>query len=277
MTQREIEKNTRDWEAFQSRMYLLGYAKFSKALRRQIEPIIASLNATESVALIQGLYPQLISTLPIQEAMRPFLLQVSDRASKQIARSYLSVLPKEANIGVGFGSTEFKAGMLAYIEDIGGQHITEITETTRKLVGKAFTDGVENGDTLRQLQKRIERYTLGSNGSLLEGRINVRARALLIAKTETLMCSGMAKDLQVEEYPYIFEKQWTHKHVKDPRHEHINAVSTRKDKNGFWILYGAKMKYAGDPNGGAINNCNCRCSVVYVPKEDSEGNLIRKN
>ena len=112
------------------------------------------MNATESVALLQGIYPQLISTLPIQEAMRPFLLEVSDRASKQIARAYLGAMPKEANIGVGFGSPKFKADMIAYIDDIGGQHITGDNRNTRKLVGKAFADGVENGDTLRQVIKK---------------------------------------------------------------------------------------------------------------------------
>jgi len=277
MTNEEINKITKDWESFQLRLYLLGYAKFSKALKKQIEPILLSLQQTNNVNVVMGLSSELISTLAIQEAMIPFITTVSDRTAKQFAKTYVRYLPKDVNIGVGFGSAKFRQEMLDYINTIGNAHVKDITETTRKLVNKAFIDGIENGDTISQLGKRITSYTLGSNGSGLQGRINVRARALLIAKTETLMASGMAKDLQQDEYPYLFEKQWIHGHVKEPRHEHVDAVNKRKDKNDTWTLYGRKMKYAGDKDGGAINNCNCRCSTVYVPKQDKNGKLLRKN
>jgi len=29
------------------------------------------------------------------------------------------------------------------------------------------------------------------------------------------------------------------------------------------------MSYAGDPKGGAVNVCNCRCVVIYVDARDS--------
>lgn len=277
MTNEEINRVSKEWDLFMMRMYLLGYAKFSKALRKQIEPILASLEATQSISIVKGLSAELISTIPIQEAMIPFITTVSDRTAKQFARQYVKYLPKDVSVGVGFGSARFKQEMADYVRTIGSEHIKDITETTRKLVNKAFIDGLENGDTLKQVAKRIESYTLGSNGSGLTGRINVRARALLIARTETLMASGQAKDLQVDEYPYIMEKKWIHGHPKEPRLEHLNAVEHKKAKDETWTLYGHKMKYAGDRNGGAENNCNCRCSTVYIPKQDKNGNLLRKN
>ena len=272
------EKIIKEWEAFRLRLYLLGYAIFSKALRKQIEPILLSLSNTQQVVLINAMSTELITTLPIKAAFNEFISIVGDRSAKKTFQLFMRSLPESANVSVGFGSSIFKAQMQEYLNTIGNQHIKDITDTTRKLVGKAFTDGIEAGDTTRQLAKRIERYTLGSNGSGLEGRINVKARALMISKTETLMASEKAKDLQIDESVYLYEKEWIHDHPNDPRDWHKNNLNHKiLDKNKYFIAIGGKkMKHAGDPNGGAINNCNCKCSTLYRPKEDKKGDLIKK-
>lgn len=271
------EKIIKEWEAFRLRLYLLGYAKFTKALKKQIEPIIASLEGTQQIVLINAMSTELITTLPIQQAFNEFISIVGDRSAKKTYQLFMRSLPESGNISVGFGSDIFKAQMQEYLNTIGGQHIKDITDTTRKLVGKAFTDGIEAGDNTRQLAKRIESYTLGSNGSGLEGRINVKARALMISKTETLMASEIAKDLQINESVYLYEKKWHHDHPKTPRTTHL-AVANNKpiDKDKPFNVGGVNMMYAGDPKGGAENVINCKCSTIYIPKEDSKGDLIRK-
>jgi len=271
------EKITKEWEAFRLRLYLLGYAKFSKALKKQIEPILASLEGTQQIVLINAMSTELITTLPIQQAFNEFISIVGDRSAKKTFQLFMRSLPNSANISVGFGSDIFKAQMQEYLNTIGGQHIKDITDTTRKLVSKAFTDGIEAGDTTRQLSKRIESYTLGSNGSGLEGRINVKARALMISKTETLMASEKAKDLQIDESVYIYEKKWVKGHPKEPRETHIQVSQNKPiDKDKPFIVGGVKMYYAGDSRGGAENVINCKCSTIYLPKEDAKGDLIKK-
>ena len=59
------EKIVKEWEAFRLRLYLLGYAKFTRALKKQIEPIIASLEGTQQIVLINAMSTELITTLPI--------------------------------------------------------------------------------------------------------------------------------------------------------------------------------------------------------------------
>jgi hypothetical protein len=271
------EKITKEWEAFRLRLYLLGYAKFSKALKKQIEPILASLEGTQQIVLINAMSTELITTLPIQQAFNEFISIVGDRSAKKTFQLFMRSLPNSANISVGFGSDIFKAQMQEYLNTIGGQHIKDITDTTRKLVSKAFTDGIEAGDTTRQLSKRIESYTLGSNGSGLEGRINVKARALMISKTETLMASEKAKDLQIDESVYLYEKKWVKGHPKEPRETHIQVSQNKPiDKDKPFIVGGVKMYYAGDSRGGAENVINCKCSTIYLPKEDAKGDLIKK-
>jgi hypothetical protein len=149
------EKITKEWEAFRLRLYLLGYAKFSKALKKQIDPILASLEGTQQIVLINAMSTELITTLPIQQAFNEFISIVGDRSAKKTYQLFMRSLPNSANISVGFGSDIFKAQMQEYLNTIGGQHIKDITDTTRKLVSKAFTDGIEAGDTTRQLSKRI--------------------------------------------------------------------------------------------------------------------------
>jgi hypothetical protein len=271
------EKINKEWEAFRLRLYLLGYAKFSKALKKQIEPILASLEGTQQIVLINAMSTELITTLPIQQAFNEFISIVGDRSAKKTYQLFMRSLPNSANISVGFGSDIFKAQMQEYLNTIGGQHIKDITDTTRKLVSKAFTDGIEAGDTTRQLSKRIESYTLGSNGSGLEGRINVKARALMISKTETLMASEKAKDLQIDESVYLYEKKWVKGHPKEPRETHIQVSQNKPiDKDKPFIVGGVKMYYAGDSRGGAENVINCKCSTIYLPKEDAKGDLIKK-
>lgn len=271
------EKKIKEWEAFMLRLYLLGYAKFTKALKKQIEPIIASLEGTQQIVLINAMSTELITTLPIRQAFNEFISVVGDRSAKKTYQLFMRSLPESSNISVGFGSDIFKAQMQEYLNTIGGQHIKDITDTTRKLVSKAFTDGIEAGDTTRQLSKRIESYTLGSNGSGLEGRVNVKARALMISKTETLMASEKAKDLQIDESVYLYEKKWVKGHPKEPRETHIQVSQNKPiDKDKPFIVGGVKMMYAGDSKGGAENVINCKCSTIYLPKEDKKGDLIRK-
>ena len=273
MTEKEINELTKEWEALLATFYIQGYRIFNKALIESIKPVLNAIEQSGSVVFASSLSNQLVTPIPIATAMEQFINKISDRTARHLFRQYLKFLPKETNVGVGFGNMQFRLAMQEYIRTSGSQHVQSITETTRKLVNKAFLDSAEAGETQKQLAKRMLRYVNGG----LDSNINKRARALMIARTETLMATARAKEAQMDLYPNVeFEKVWLHsKGVKEPRVDHTAVNQTRRDKNGFWVLGGVNMKYAGDPNGGADNNCNCRCSTVYVPKTDSDGNIIR--
>ncbi len=40
--------------------------------------------------------------------------------------------------------------------------------------------------------------------------------------------------------------------------------------NESFTVGGVKMKYPGDPNGGAENVCNCRCTQIFRPAKRVE-------
>ena len=266
MTNKDVERLSKEWETFAEKLYLLGFKKFSQALNKSIQPLLDFIETT-------GVYPSelanlLVTEIPIATAMNEFVPLVADRTAKNFYKSYLKFLPDSTSVSVGFSSEAFTIGMNEYLSSVGAKHITEITETTRKLVNQAFKDSLENGETTAQLVKRIQKYT------------NVgKSRAMLISRTETLMSSARAKDLQAQEYPYEMDVLWIHDAPKEPRSWHVKLNRQVRQGDKFKVVSPdgvTFMKYPGDSAGGAINNCNCKCTHIYKVKRDSEGNPINK-
>lgn len=270
MSNEELNKINKGWEQLVTSLYYLGYRKFNRALKQSIEPILEVLANSQNYLIAETyLNSELFRTqlqIPIQATMREFIMTSSDRVAKNIARTYLKYIPKESNLGIGFGSAKFAQDIEEYIKTVGGKHIKDINDTTLKQIKKAFVDSANEGETIKQLAKRIEKYTLGS---INDSR---RGRSLLIARTETLMSTARAKQAQIKEFEDLgldFEKQWIVGRPKQHRADHLAMNGKRVPKDGVFVFGGVSMKYAGDPNGGAENNCNCRCSTVFIPNEEN--------
>lgn len=99
-----------------------------------------------------------------------------------------------------------------------------------------------------------------------------RLRAALIARTETHNAASYANHTYhqqlADDTGIEMVKQWVA--VNDPRtrsaHAEANGQKVAMDEK--FDVGGAKMKYAGDPAGGAKNVINCRCVIVYANAED---------
>ena len=274
MTEKEIEDIQKEWERLTTYYYVLGYKRFNKALKDAINPLLNALRNSGDIVIAQQLFEsqiyQVQMQIPIQQTMREFITSVSDRVAKSIYKRYAKYMPESVNIGVGFGSAKFAQDINEYINTVGGQHIKDINDTTLKQIKKAFNDGIEQGDTVKQLAQRINKYTLGSLDN------SRRGRSLLIARTETLMSMGRAKEAQLKEFEGMqFEKRWIVGRPKKHRPDHLAMNGKSIDGNEKFKFGNVEMRWAGDPSGGAANNCNCRCSTVFIPKVDEEGNIIR--
>ena len=103
-------------------------------------------------------------------------------------------------------------------------------------------------------------------------RINL-ARARTIARTETHNAASFAShqyhvDVQ-NTLGTKMKKKWVA--TRDERTRPFHAEMNGKpaiDMDEDFEVGGVKMKYAGDPKGGAKNVINCRCVVIYVDEED---------
>lgn len=263
MSNKEVEEFLIKWDALITSSILYGSRQFNIALKESIKEVLRTLSETRSIEFVSQVGTTLVSEVPLSITMQRFLERVNDRASTLVYKEYLKVLPSTITQGVSFGSAEFRLQLTNYINSQGAEHVKEITNTTRNLINKAFKDGIAEQDSISRMSKRIERYALGG----IDGRINRRARSLLIARTETLMMSEYTKELQIEKYPDIqYDKRWVHaRGVKNPRDTHVSLNGRQIPKRELFIVNGKQMKYPGDPNGGASENCNCSCSCVYIP------------
>lgn len=130
-------------------------------------------------------------------------------------------------------------------------------------VQKIIRDGRAEGLTLVQIAQNIEKNV----------RPITRIRAATIARTETHNAAGHAHHKyykQVEaDYGSVLKKKWVA--TNDTRTRTAHAAMNR-EKPIFmdepFIVGGVPMMHTGDPDGGAKNNVNCRCVIIYVDELD---------
>jgi hypothetical protein len=99
-----------------------------------------------------------------------------------------------------------------------------------------------------------------------------RSRAALIARTETHNAASYAH----HQYHTILQdsigtkmvKRWSATNDARTRNAHSIANGQTVPMDEPFIVDGAEMMHAGDPNGGARNNVNCRCVILYADEED---------
>ena len=259
MTQEEFDTK------LQKYLEVYGYRLFSKALKQSIQPILDALRESESVAFSYQLSGMLYTEAPIAEAMQVFYSKAWSKQLRGFVTYLKDTLPPKATIGVGFENPIMDAALKEYFATIGGQHIRDINATSQKKIQKAFTDALENNEGFRGAERRLMKEVDMS-----------KTRARMIARTESLMVTNACKYTQAELLPIEMEKTWIHDHPKMPRDWHIELNGKTIDLNEKFNADGSMMKHPGDPNGGAHNNINCKCTMLTKAKLDKENNIIYK-
>jgi len=156
------------------------------------------------------------------------------------------------SLSIGFASQFFKNKVREYLLKTAGERIKSVNDNTKEKVKAVMTKYEFSGAANIAGKMRKEIHVINKN------------RAMLIARTESLTAMNYVSHVSAVQEG-VTSKAWLHTigRSKDYREEHL-AVNEKpigiKEK---WVLNGLSMAYPGDPNGGAINNCNCRCSVLY--------------
>jgi hypothetical protein len=273
MTQKEINDINEELDRLSDLWERYGYRVFNKALREQINPIIELLRSTKSVEMSNTLYQAYLTSQPIADAIRKFYERIGMKAATA-NYNYVNRFSKAELLGIQYYSPVWRRSFLEYFMTEGAKHVTDITDTTRSRIQRAFTETIQKKEGWQKAVKRIYDYALGE--MVGEGRIRPRARAKLIARTETLMISNKAYSTASEAYPYVMLKQWKHNSSTFERDWHRVLNGKRIEFDDTFNVSGVAMRYPGDPVGGAKDNCNCKCRHLTIPKEDEEGNLILK-
>jgi hypothetical protein len=170
-------------------------------------------------------------------------------------------------IGIGFFSRLFRSKVSAYLATTAGERITNVNENTKAEVRKVLDKYKFQGSYKAARAMKNEITIINKN------------RANLIARTESLTAMNHISHESAKN-DGVTSKAWLHSigRSKDYRESHLYTASHEPIPiNQKWNIGGVEMDFPGDPNGGAENNCNCRCSVLYgydVARQPDHGNLF---
>lgn len=176
------------------------------------------------------------------------------------APASLSLVGKEANFDISYEfGVDLPQGMLHAINTaldaaLAKDYWAEIQDTTRDRLQTALHDGIEAGEDMRSIVKRVK-------DDVFEGEA-ATARAKNIARTETthLMNAGQdAARQELHEEGLISGKEWFATFDGKTRESHYSANGQVKGVNEPFTVGGYSAKYPGDPDLPAKERCNCRC------------------
>lgn len=144
-----------------------------------------------------------------------------------------------------------------------------ITETTKDLIRKVFTEAYEKGLSIDDIVQLLQNTELSA----------IRSR--LIARTETVKTANAGADFVAKDSGLVLRKEWlaTYDDRTRSHHAHVNGQIVAMD--GFFLVGGYEMKYPGDVGGKdgkpkvpVKELANCRCCQLYEPVREN-GKLVR--
>lgn len=160
-------------------------------------------------------------------------------------------------VGVGFpqGTTasRWSQEVERILQDEGGDLITNVTETTKNDIMQQVRAGVEEGEGIERIARRIDENVEQSN----------RNRARTIGRTETIRASNAATTTTAENLDIDVEKEWIVTLDSRVRPSHLEADAQVVPKDSSFTVGGFPAQYPSDPALPARESVNCRCTVSF--------------
>lgn len=180
------------------------------------------------------------------------------------------VLAEWAQLGFADGSLALVNPLIAdHLKEFGGRWTKRggIDATTRALLGESLAAGVDAGEGISELAKRV-RHTMGdvANGY----------RAQLIARTEVVRSSNLARDMSWKTTGLSLHKRYISALTKDTRKAHAALHGNEIPVHKQWT-YSATLDpgvsdtidMPGDSEHPA-HACNCLCTAVAFDPEHAK-------
>lgn len=238
--------------------------KINKELRAQFKAIADYLQANG----IQATISNIVAIVPMEgiaklitniykDAATVFGGKAYQMVKKQVKRQQKALTP------IGFNE-ELVNEIIQYFQlNLLDKAVLPITQTTRDKALKILIDAQNNGVSIDDIVKKLESTDLTTN------------RSRLIARTETVKAANFGAVQSVKKLGYRTLKIWiSGKDMRtrriprdDADHLHADGMKVPIDepfkikdkKTGGFV----NMMQPGDPNGGAENCVNCRCTVGF--------------
>ena len=117
----------------------------------------------------------------------------------------------------------------------------------------SLTEGMQTGETIKQLTERVE-HEMGK-------AVN---NAQTIARTEVLPSYHEGQMEGMEQSGVVEKKEWMSAFADNSRDEHLGADGQIVTLDGYFEVGGEYLRYPGDPSGSASNIINCLCDMLPV-------------
>ena len=175
-------------------------------------------------------------------------------------------------------NTEWVDEAIKFLVQYGFLLVSNMTQTTKAKLQDILAQGLNEGKSIDEIVKEI----LADNEN---GYSAMRARR--IVRTEVMRASNYASMLAADKHDFEVDKIWIARidsrtrRIPADMYDHVNMNGqkvgwdedfTSTGKKGDLVFAG----FPGDPTTPAGFSINCRCTVGFEGRRDSNGRLIRK-
>ena len=237
-------------------------AYFKRITNKHDEPVKAALDAMIEDGTKQYEDNGIISALPTEQMTATLTNLHIDAGTRWARYTDKDIKRKVAKKNAAIDN--YNAFMREYLNRyLLSRSVKPIEETQRKIMAAIIAQGIEEGIGTNKIAARLRELTANP------------ARAKLITRTETGRAMNTGAMLAAANSNLELNKVWdsaqnnrTRRMPRDKTdHLRMNGVSVPYD--AFFFVPGMQgfdaMLYPCDPQGSAMNVCNCRCAVSFVP------------
>lgn len=246
-------------------------AKLAAQLRSGQTPqqVIARLNVLVSeidhATILQRIYVSTGTQAASREYTRLVALVEPNTGRKDREPTVSPLMPVTQVVQrppVSFFSEAWQQRMLSMFRlSSTAERITKMTTSTRILIRDILLRSIDRRWSMPETVKRIS--------GVLGGGKAARNRARLIALTETTRAANAGHEAGAYDSQIRLEKVWIATRDTRTRDTHRAMLSSKPiGPNELFSVGASRMRYPGDPAGGAREVVRCRCVVAYIPKQE---------
>jgi hypothetical protein len=179
-----------------------------------------------------------------------------------------SVPKNKKDFIIDFFNAAWYEEMVNFFRLVGGTTVQGIDDTTRNIINNLLAN-ILGQNLSRRDQAKLFQDTLN------DPAYN-RARALVIARTESTKTANFGINMGAESSDYEVKKFWINTRDARTRPSHLAMTKDRIDLNQPFMVGDVRMMYPGEVGAPAAEVVNCRCVMATEAVKDADGLPILK-
>ncbi len=221
--------------------------KYLLTLNRQISVIARTQSIKEAQNKVNSI-----------DGVKELYFQIYNKSGWYYAQLQHTQLLKQKRMNNSFYSAIWKAFIKKQLSSTEiAQRIKDVADNIKEQYRSLLQVANDNNYSTQQISR------------LFQENISVsKVRALRIARTEMTHASALGAEFATDTIQGLeLYAVWIHSKVGNFRENHAAVNGKYVKKGADFNVGGVKMKYPGDPRGGASEVINCRCRISYLTED----------